>query len=236
MIPETIPFLGLRHPVAAGTHFVAFMFSILGTWLLWRQAHGQRRIQIIAACYGFTMMCLYAASSTYHALQLPWDQLRFFLLLDKCAIYGFIAGTYTPVVLLLVPAGWRRILCITIIWLLAVCGIVMKVTAFAGGMPSEPYWIGALLYLGMGWIGLALIMDMVRAVGFRGLQWAIYGGLAYTIGVVIDIQHEPVFWPGVFGSHELFHVFTVVGTLCHFVFIWEFVLPYALRERVAAEE
>ena len=61
------------------------------------------------------------------------------------------------------------------------------------------------------------------------MQWLIYGGLAYTIGVGIDVQHEPNIWPGVIGYHELFHVLVVVGSFCHFVFIWEYVLPTVLN-------
>lgn len=230
MTTEIIPWFGLRHPVAAGSHFVAFVLSMLGSWLLWRRAERQRRIQIIAACFGLSMLGLYAASATYHAFQLGWDRLRFLHLLDKCAIYGLIAGTYTPVVLLLIPDGRRRLACIIIIWALAALGMAFQVAKFAGVLPTEPYWIGALLYLGMGWLGLAILMDMVRTVGFRGLRWVVYGGLAYSLGVVIDVQHEPVLWPGVFGSHELFHVCAIVGTLCHFVFIWKYVIPYALAE------
>jgi hemolysin III len=82
----------------------------------------------------------------------------------------------------------------------------------------------------MGWLGLGLAMDMVRAVGFRGLRWALYGGLAYTLGVAVDVQSEPIIWPGVIGSHELFHVLAVVGTFCHFIFIWHYVIPYAVCE------
>jgi hemolysin III len=158
----------------------------------------------------------------------PWEQLRYFLLLDVSAIYVLIAGTYTPIVLLLLPTRWRRIAFFLTIWLLAAVGIAINVMAFTGVVSLPPYWIRALLYLSMGWLALGLLLDMLRAVGFRGLQWAIYGGLAYTLGVVVDVQSEPVLWPGVFGPHELFHVCAVVGTLCHFIFIWRYVVPYAL--------
>src|SRR5262249_36600581 len=107
-------------------------------------------------------------------------------------------------------------------------GIAFNLMTFTGVISLQPYWIRALLYLGMGWLALALVLDMLRAVGFRGLQWAIYGGIAYTLGVMVDVQNEPVFWPGVFGSHELFHVCAVVGTLCHFIFIWRYVIPFGI--------
>jgi hemolysin III len=110
---------------------------------------------------------------------------------------------------------------------MAAMGIAFKTLSFAGILSHEPYWIRAVLYLGMGWLALALAPDIVRAVGLRGLGWAIYGGLAYTLGVAVEIQGEPVLWPGVIGPHELFHVLVMVGTFCHFIFIWRYVLPCA---------
>jgi hemolysin III len=224
---EIISYFGLRHPVAAGTHFVAFVLSAFGTYLLWRRGRGCRWIQFVACSFGVSMMLLYAASATWHALQLPWAQMRYLLLVDKIAIFVLIAGTYTPVVLFLVRHQRRRIAFFAAIWLLAAGGIALKVLAFVGAIPHEPYWIGVVMYLAMGWLALGLLLDMVRTVGFRGMRWAVYGGLAYSLGAVIDVQQEPNIWPGVFGPHELFHVLAMIGTFCHFVFIWRFVLPYA---------
>jgi hemolysin III len=230
VVPEIVSYWGLRHPVAAAAHAVAALLSVMATYLLWRRGRGNPRAQIAAMSFGVSAVFLYAASATYHALQIPWEQLRYLLLLDVCAIFVLIAGTYTPIVLLIVPAGWRRMFFFTLVWLIAAAGIAFKILTFAGALSQGPYWVVVLIYLAMGWLGLALILDMVRAVGFRGLGWLIYGGLAYTIGVGIDVQHEPNIWPGVIGSHELFHVLTVIGSFCHFVFIWNYVIPYAIDD------
>jgi hemolysin III len=232
VIPEIISYLGLRHPVATAAHAVGAVLAVLGTYLLWRRGRGNPRAQIVAISFGISAVFLYAASATYHALQVPWEQLRYFLLLDVCAIFVLIAGTYTPIVLLIVPPGWRRMGFFTLVWLMAAAGIAFRILTFTGVLSQGPYWAVVLIYLSMGWLGLALVLDMVRAVGFRGLQWLIYGGLAYTIGVGIDVQHEPNIWPGVIGYHELFHVFVVAGSFCHFVFIWNYVMPYALNDSV----
>lgn len=229
-MPEIVSYLGLRHPVAALAHAVAAFLSVLGAYLLWRRGRGNPRVRIAAMSFGVSAAFLYSASATYHALQLPWEQLCYFLLVDVCAIFVLIAGTYTPIVLLIIPEGWRRIAFFTAIWLIAAAGVAFRVLTFLGVLSQGPYWIVVLLYLGMGWLGLALILDMVRAVGFRGLRWLIHGGLAYTVGVGIDVQREPNIWPGVIGYHELFHVLAVVGSLCHFVFIWKYVVPYALND------
>jgi len=205
------------------------LLSVIGSYLLWRRAEGQPRVQIVAACFGLSMMILYAASTLYHAVRVPLEQLRYFLLVDLSAIYVLIAGTYTPVILLL-PKGWRRMAFFAIIWLIAGVGIAFKVMVVADVMSPPVYWVSALFYLGMGWLGLGMILDIVRAVGLHGLRWAMYGGIAYSLGVVVDIQHEPNFWPGIVGYHELFHVFVVIGTMCHFMFIWLHVIPYAVAK------
>jgi hemolysin III len=226
---EIIPFLGLRNPVSSGTHMIALVLSVLATRLLWRRARGHFRVQLTAACFGLSMILLYAASTTFHALQLPWEQLRFFLLLDVSAIYVLIAGTYTPPLLILLRKGRRRNAYFLGIWLMAGMGIALNVMAFTGILSREPYWVGALLYLGMGWFALLVARDLVRTVGLRGFLWAVYGGLAYTLGVAIDLLGRPILLPGVLGPHELFHLFAMAGTLFHFIFIWDYVLPYALK-------
>jgi len=108
-------------------------------------------------------MILYAASAIYHAVRVPLEQLRYFLLVDLSAIYVLIAGTYTPVILLL-PKGWRRMAFFATIWLIAAVGIAFKVMVVADVMSPPVYWVSALFYLGMGWLGLGMILDIVLGV------------------------------------------------------------------------
>src|SRR5262245_54091159 len=98
----------------------------MGAGLLWQRAQGHPRVQIAAMCFAFSMLFLYAASAIYHAVRVPAEHLRYFLLVDVSAIYVLIAGTYTPVLLLL-PSGCRRMAFFTTIWLFAGVGIAFKV-------------------------------------------------------------------------------------------------------------
>jgi hemolysin III len=225
MQQENIPFLGLRDPVSSTTHFAACLFGIFVTTLLWRLARGRgRRAQLALAAFGASMVLLYGASATYHALRLPPDRLRFYQLLDHSAIYLLIAGTYTPAFYFLLPDTPQRRWFLSGIWLFALAGIVCKWT-----IPELPYWLTVALYLGMGWVGVLTVTEMLRAVGLRGMAWGLWGGLAYTIGGLADLFHWPRVLPGLFGSHEVFHLFTMGGTFCHFIFMVQHVFPFRHR-------
>jgi hemolysin III len=225
MQQENIPFLGLRDPVSSTTHFAACLFGIFVTTLLWRLARGRgRRAQLALAVFGASMVLLYGASATYHALRLPPERLRFFQLLDHSAIYLLIAGTYTPAFYFLLPDAAPRRWFLSGIWLFALAGIVCK-----WAIPEVPYWLTVALYLGMGWVGVFTATDMLGAVGLRGMAWGLWGGLAYTLGGLADLFHWPRVLPGLFGSHEVFHLFTMGGTFCHFIFMVKHVFPFRHR-------
>ena len=161
---ENIPWLGLRDPSAARRTFAACLFGIFATALLWRLGRSRgRRAQIALAAFGVSMILLYGASATYHALRLPPDRLRVFQLLDHSAIYLLIAGTYTPAFYFLLPDTPQRRLFLGGIWLLAIAGIVCKWT-----IPDMPYWLTVGLYIGMGWVGVLTVAEMLRAVGPAG--------------------------------------------------------------------
>jgi hemolysin III len=221
MAQGTYPFWGLRNPVSAGTHFVAFLLALLGALILWRRCRGNRRRQLAMSCFGVSMIVLYAGSATYHALQLPPEELRFFQLLDQSAVYGLIAGTYTPSLYVLLRPGWHRRLLLSGVWVLAGAGIAGKWL-----LPSPPYGLSVSLYFAMGWMALLPALELTRAVGMWGILWALWGGIFYTVGGVVDLVRWPVFYLGVFGPHELFHVFVMGGTFCHFHFTARHVIPY----------
>jgi hemolysin III len=225
MPDENIPWLGMRDPVSSTTHFAACLFGLFATALLWRLGRRRgRRAQLALAAFGVSMVLLYGASATYHALRLPPDRLRFFQLLDHSAIYLLIAGTYTPAFYLLLPDTVYRRLFLGGIWVLAVAGIISKWTIL-----DVPYWLTVGLYIGMGWVGVLTLTEMLRAVGTRGLAWGLWGGLAYTVGGLADLFHWPHVLPGLFGAHEVFHLFAMGGTFCHFIFMVRHVFPFRRR-------
>jgi hemolysin III len=167
------------------------------------------------------MIVLYAASASYHGVSLTGPELRIFKLLDHSAIYGLIAGTYTPAMVVLLPGGLRKWILIGGIWGLAVVGIACKWL-----LPETPYWVAVALYFGLGYSGLLPILEFKRSVGVRGLVWAFSGGAFYTVGGITDLIEWPALYPGVFAHHELFHIFTMAGTSCHFAFMMLFVVPF----------
>lgn len=214
--------LPLRDPVSSLTHLVASLFAAYVTLLLWRLTCGDRTKRWSIACFGATAVVLYAASGTYHAIRLPIDSptVEFFRRLDHSAIYLLIAGTYTPVFAVLLR-GRQRAWLLTTVWLLALAGIVAK---WLGPIAPEGLSVG--LYLGLGWIGVVPLRPLLRAVGWSGMAWGLAGGLFYTIGAACELARWPVLIPGVIGWHEVFHVFDVLGTTFHVVFMIRCVIPF----------
>jgi hemolysin III len=225
MTEQNIPWLGLRDPVSSTTHLAACLFGAFATAILWRLARPRgRRAQLALAVFGVSMVILYGSSATYHALRLPPERLHVYQLLDHSAIYLLIAGSYTPAFYFLLPDTPQRRLFLSGIWLIALAGIVCKWT-----LADMPYWLTVTLYLGMGWVGVLTVTEMLRAVGVRAMAWALWGGLAYTLGGLADLFHWPRVLPGLFGAHEIFHLFAMGGTFCHFIFMVKHVFPFRRR-------
>jgi hemolysin III len=202
----------VREPFNAGSHLVGLLLAAAGTWVLLRGAGDPTQL-LAFAVYGGTLMLLYAASTVYHGLPLGEAGLRRLRTLDHIAIYFLIAGTYTPVALItLRDSGGPALLAAS--WAIAAAGIPFKIRWL-----DAPVWISTGSYLGMGYLTLAAVVPLGRAVGAGGLTWLVAGGIAYTIGAVIYARERPDPLPGRFGHHGLWHVLVLTGSACHFAFI-----------------
>ena len=189
----------------SASHGVAFIASVVAVPLLivYSIQQGSTGGIVGASIFGGVTILLYLISSIYHAL--PRSRIkRVFQALDHVAIFLMIAGTYTPFTLgvLKGPWGWSIL---TVIWTLAIAGIVLDTNKWLG-YPK----LNTFMYLAMGWIILIAIKPMSLMVPVPGLAWLISGGLFYTVGVVFYTAEKVRY------SHFIRHLFVVGGTTCHF--------------------
>lgn len=194
------------------THAVGLLASVVGVVVLVYLGVARGEILHVASAgvYGVTLVALYTASTLYHAFRRPGVK-RVLRVLDHCAIYLLIAGTYTPFVLVGLGGGWGRTL-FGIVWAMAAAGIVFKV--FATGRFAV---ISTAAYVSMGWLGVVAIGPLVRSLPGAALAWLLAGGIAYTAGTLFYHRKIPY-------SHALWHVFVLIGSVCHFVAIGLYVL------------
>ena len=209
-----------RDPVSAWTHAAGCVLALPATVFLWFHSQGIRIKQIGFTIFGLSMMCCYAGSTLYHGVRLTPKEIDFCEKIDHMGIYLLIAGTITPLALV-VLRGWWRLSNLIVAWTLAVVGITLNLVPL-----DIPDAVSTGIYLGMGWGMVFCYFELVRALSHQALLGAVTGGMLYTVGAVINLVKWPNLWPGVFAAHELFHVFVMAGSLAHFVFMVRVVAPY----------
>ena len=163
--------------------------------------------------YGASLIVLYLSSALYHTLPLGERGLRRMQRLDHSAIYVLIAGTYVPVCLVSLRGGWGWSL-FGIEYGLAATGILL--TLF---WKSAPPAVRVLLYILMGWLAVIALGPLSRSLSPEGVFWLVAGGVVYTVGAVIFALDRPHLWPGKFSAHDLWHLFVLGGSACHFACI-----------------
>jgi len=212
--------LDLRDPVSSASHLVTAIWAVFATLLMLRLTPRDRRFPV--AVFGFSMVFLYTASGLFHGIKSePDSPERWFLQrLDHTGIYLLIAGTYTPIVAILLTGTWRRWL-LRGMWFIAFVGISTMWL-----FPKPPHALNIALYMGMGWVGIIALPLYYRAVGWRAMNWAVIGALLYTGGTICELCEWPVIVPGVFGPHELFHFCDSAATLAFFMFVFRYVIHY----------
>ena len=213
------PYDGLR-PWSAITHGVGAALALAGTALLLARsaAMGKWLYFGLFAVYGLSMVCLYTASTLYHCLNGSVAKRLALRKYDHCSIYLLIAGSYTPLCLTVLREAGGIPLMIAV-WTLAAAGTVLSIAKL-----SIPRWLTSAIYLFMGWLAIFAIVPIYRALPAAGFSWLLAGGLLYTVGGVL----YAVKWPGRdnprFGCHEIFHVFILLGSIAHFVMMYQVVL------------
>ena len=210
------PYDGLR-PWSAITHGAGALLAVIGTALLLVRSlsAGRPEQAAVFAVYGASMILLYTASTLYHCVNTCVAGRMALRKLDHCSICLLIAGSYPPVCLLALK-GWAGTALLIAIWGLALAGIALAIAWI-----MAPRWLTAGIYLFMGWMALFAIAPLSRVMPAAGMAWLIAGGGLYTVGGVLYALK----WPGRnnprFGCHEIFHVFILLGSVCHFMMMYQ---------------
>lgn len=213
----------IKDPGSAITHFIGMLMAIFAAVpLLIKAAHEPERIYILSlAIYAISLILLYAASTTYHTFDISKKANTILKKIDHMMIFILIAGSYTPICLLALDQPIGTIL-LSIVWTIAIIGILFK--AFWVYCPK---WVSSVLYIGMGWICVLAFSQLLNNLSPAAFGWLLAGGIIYTIGGVIYALKLPIFNARFknFGSHEIFHLFVMGGSACHFVVMYAYMLP-----------
>lgn len=205
----------VKDPGSAITHFIGMIMAIFAAIpLLIRASKEPKPIYLISlGIFCISMILLYAASTIYHTLDLSPKINTMLKKMDHMMIFILIAGTYTPICLLVLDRSTGLTL-LSIVWGIALVGIVIK--AFWVYCPK---WVSSILYIGMGWTCVLAFGKIIGNMTHAEFGWLLAGGIIYTIGGIIYALKLPVFnsMHKCFGSHEIFHLFVMGGSFCHFI-------------------
>lgn len=203
----------LREPVNSLTHWAGAILALAGLIALLIVGWGTPAKVISLVIYGLSLILLFSASATYHMVRVKDKVLEIFRKIDHAAIYLLIAGTYTPFCINAFTGFWKWGM-LSIIWSMAVIGIVLKIFFI-----RAPRWLNAGIYVAMGWASVIAGGQMLATLPTWVFVWLIIGGAVYTLGAVVYATKIFNFVPGVFGFHEIWHIFVLIAAAAHFIAI-----------------
>lgn len=211
----------IREPGSALTHFIGMMMAVFAAMpLLVKAAVSGGSITLTAmTIFMASMILLYGASATYHSVNLTGSRLKFFRKIDHMMIFVLIAGSYTPVCLI-VLGGTLGYTMLALVWGIAIVGMLIKALWI-----TCPKWFSSLVYIALGWVCILVFGQLRALLPVGAFLWLLAGGIVYTIGGVIYALKLPIFNSRHenFGSHEIFHLFVIGGSICHFIFMYGYV-------------
>lgn len=212
----------IREPGSAITHFIGMMLAAFASVPLLIKAGLTGDEVSIGAMIIFmgSMLLLYGASTLYHALDVPDALLRVFRKLDHMMIFVLIAGSYTPVCMI-VLGGKSGYTLLAAVWIIAAAGMLVKAVWI-----NCPKWFSSVIYIAMGWVCVFVFGELIKTLETAAFLWLLAGGIIYTLGGIIYAWKLPVFDAKHvnFGSHEIFHLFVMAGSICHFIFMYGYVV------------
>lgn len=213
--------LNVKDPGSALTHFIAMILAVLAAApLLIKAALSADRLHVAAlAVFCVSMILLYAASTIYHTFDISVRVNKLLRKIDHMMIFILIAGTYTPVCLIVLgnPVGYRLL---ALVWGIAAAGILINALWI-----NCPKWFSSCIYIAMGWVCVTAIGQIVSSLTAGAFAWLLAGGIIYTIGGVIYALKLPLFNSRHknFGSHEIFHLFVMGGSFCHYMMMYGYI-------------
>ena len=210
----------IKDPGSAITHFIAMILALIAGIPLLIKASSDGRLHLITlTVFIISMVFLYAASTIYHTLDISPKVNRVLKKVDHMMIFILIAGTYTPICLIVLgdKTGWSLM---ALVWGIALSGILIKACFI-----MCPKWFSSCLYIAMGWVCVLAFTKIMDALSPAGFLWLLAGGIIYTVGGIIYALKLPIFNAKHknFGSHEIFHLFVMGGSLCHYILMYHFV-------------
>ena len=210
--------LTIREPGSAITHFIACLMAAIAASPLIAKANGGITT-VSLAIFAASMILLYGASTLYHSVNVTGKVLQVFRKIDHMMIFVLIAGSYTPVCLVILDSSKGYSL-LVLVWAVAVVGMLVNALWI-----TCPKWFSSIIYIAMGWLCLLVFSTLWSTLSHEAFGWLLAGGIIYTIGGIIYALKLPVFnsLHKYFGSHEIFHLFVMGGSVCHFIFMYCFV-------------
>ncbi|MDP3684316.1 MAG: hemolysin III family protein [Ignavibacteria bacterium] len=206
-------------PISGLTHFVGIIFSIIGLVALLTRTSGVFTIYhtVSFSVFGGAMILLYTISTLYHWLPLSEKNLILFRKIDHIMIFIFIAASNTPICIISIRGIWGWSI-LTSVWVFTLGGFFLKIFWL-----NAPRYLYTSLYLIMGWMIVAAIYPLTKVMQVQGIVWLALGGIFYSIGAIIYAMKKPDPYPGKFGFHEIFHLFIMAGSFCHFWMMYYYV-------------
>ena len=211
-----------KEPGSAINHFIGCLMAALAALpLLLKAAREPGNIHMIAmSIFILSMVLLYAASTIYHTVDASDTINRRLRKMDHMMIFILIAGSYTPICLIVLHGRTGAMLC-AVVWAVAIAGILIKACWI-----TCPKWFSSVLYIAMGWLCVLAFRPIMNTLSPAAFGWLLAGGIIYTVGGIIYALKLPIFNSKHknFGSHEIFHLFVMGGSICHFIVMYFFVV------------
>lgn len=203
---------------SAFTHLGGAVFGVVGTAVLLNSKNSNGITLAAFLIFGISMVLMYSTSTIYHFIDRSRQKAKLVMRkLDHIMIFVFVAGSYTPICLLTLngSAGYKLL---TLVWSITLIGVFIKLFWI-----TAPNWVSSLLYILMGWVAVLVLSPLANKMEPGGMYWLFFGGILYTIGGVIYAVKRPNINNTYFGFHELFHIFVLAGSLCHYVMMYFYI-------------